>query len=270
MATEEFVEIPTGGQHAFGVLHHSAEPDPELGLVYCAPFAEEQKSAYRVFVEFARRAAAKGIASLRFDYRGTGDSDGNFQDFTLEDWVDDTAAAVVCLKRKTRVGRIGIVGVRLGGMIAVQTARRIGDVSLLALWQPILDGSQFHRLEMRRFLIRQMMTKGKATRGTEDLAAEARDKSVVDMDGYLMRTELTDGIKATNLAKEEFELKARTLLFQISHTEKVAPQYEAFAERHRETTDLEALVSEPFWNRVGFVDNAPLFERTEDWLLAGG
>jgi exosortase A-associated hydrolase 2 len=267
MPSEQFLRIPTGNQHAFGVLHEPLGQERGLGLLFCAPFAEEQKSAYRVFVEFARRLATKGVASLRFDYRGTGDSDGDFPDYTLEDWVTDTLAAAATLKERGRVARLGILGLRLGGLIAVQAARRLPEVSFLALWQPILNGAQFHRLEMRRFLVRQMMTKGKATKGSQDLAAEADQRNVIDMDGYLMRKDLTDAIKSTNLANEPFDLPARTLLLQISHTDKLSPEYEAFAERHKERTACEAVVSEPFWNRVGFVDTAPVFDLTEDWIL---
>jgi len=267
MASEEFVQIPVGEQRAFGVLHQPETGACDLGLVFCPPFAEEQKSSYRVFVEFARRLAQKGIASLRFDLRGTGDSDRDFPDFTLEDWVDDSVAAASFLRDQLKPSRLAILGLRLGGLLAIQAARKLPDVSLLALWQPILDGARFHCLEMRRFLIRQMMTKGKATKGAEDLATEADETNVIDMDGYLMRKDLIEGIKATNLAGEPFDLTAQTFLLQVSHTDKIAPEYEAFSQNHGEKTELASLVCEPFWNRVGFVDTGPVFDLTEQWLL---
>ena len=265
MATEDFVQISSGGQNVFGILHL---PDGEAthGIVYCSPFAEEQKSTYRVFVEHARLLADKGVASLRFDYRGTGDSDGYFQDYLLEDWIGDTVAAIECLKEKSDFDKVCVLGVRFGGFIGIQAAQRSESVSDLILWQPIISGKRFHRQEMRRFMIRQMMTSGKATKGEEELASDAEEDNVIDMDGYLMRKELSEEIKETDLTGEDAAVPPRTLLLQISHNDKISKEYSTFLSNH-EGVDLKTLICEPFWNRIGFVDTGSVFETTQEWLL---
>jgi alpha/beta superfamily hydrolase len=265
MATEDFVQISSGSQNVFGILHL---PDGEAthGIVFCSPFAEEQKSTYRVFVEFARQLAEKGVASLRFDYRGTGDSDGFFQDYLLADWIGDTVSAIDCLKEKSGLDKVCVLGVRFGGFIGIQAAQQSGSVSDLILWQPIISGKQFHRQEMRRFMIRQMMTSGKATKGEEDLASDAEEDNVVDMDGYLMRKELSEGIKETDLTGGDTSVPERTLLLQISHNEKVSKEYTTFLSNHKKA-ELNTLICEPFWNRIGFVDTEPVFEITREWMV---
>ncbi|MDP6118520.1 MAG: alpha/beta hydrolase [Planctomycetota bacterium] len=265
MGTEDFVQISSGGQNVYGILH-LPDGDPTHAIVYCSPFAEEQKSTYRVFVELARHLADKGVASLRFDYRGTGDSDGYFQDYLLEDWIGDTVAAIECLKEKSGLDRICVLGVRFGGFIGIQAAQQSESVSDLILWQPIISGKQFHRQEMRRFMIRQMMTSGKATKGEEELASDAEEENVIDMDGYLMRKELTEGIKETDLTSADTSVPDRTLLLQISHNDKVSKEYSTFLSNHADV-ELQTLICEPFWNRIGFVDTVSVFEITREWLF---
>ena len=71
----------------FGVLHqpeHGELTKPSLGIVFCHPFAEEKLIVHRVMVNLARRLTKEGIYCLRFDYMGHGDSDGNFEDSTIE------------------------------------------------------------------------------------------------------------------------------------------------------------------------------------------
>jgi predicted alpha/beta-fold hydrolase len=191
---EEPLFFESDGSRLFGVLHLPAASESRgtrhaarMGLVFCPPFAEEHKQGYRVFVELARRLEREGFACLRFDYRGTGDSEGPFTDFSLAGARRDIAGAVAFLRERAGVERIGLIGLRLGASLALQSAecgvrsaerdpasehdsdgtrhaaRGTLQPSCLVLWQPIVDGALFYRLNLRRMLVRQMMTHGKAS-----------------------------------------------------------------------------------------------------------
>jgi pimeloyl-ACP methyl ester carboxylesterase len=67
-------------------------------------------------------AEREGLALLRFDYGGTGESDGSFADFTLEDWLED-AASVARLAR----GTLLLVGSSMGGWLMLHLAERLAD-----------------------------------------------------------------------------------------------------------------------------------------------
>ena len=65
------------GAECFGWLHAPRDAACSgLGLVICSPFGHEDQSTYRGLRELAMMAAEAGIASLRFDYAGSGDSAG--------------------------------------------------------------------------------------------------------------------------------------------------------------------------------------------------
>ena len=64
-------------------------------------------------------AADRGVAILRFDYSGTGKSQGNFTDGTLEQWLDE---ALLMADRSS--GPLIAVGSSMGGWIALHLALR--------------------------------------------------------------------------------------------------------------------------------------------------
>lgn len=67
-------------------------------------------------------AERAGLGLLRFDYRGTGESEGRFADFTLEDWLED-AAAVAALAP----GPLLVIGSSMGGWLMLHLAERLGS-----------------------------------------------------------------------------------------------------------------------------------------------
>lgn len=67
-------------------------------------------------------AEREGLGMLRFDYRGTGESDGSFADFTLEDWLEDALAAAAVAD-----GPLIVVGSSMGGWLMLHVAERLGD-----------------------------------------------------------------------------------------------------------------------------------------------
>lgn len=69
----------------------------------------------RALAAFAR---ARGLALVRFDYRGHGESSGRFEELVLSDWLDDVLAI---LDRVTQGPQI-LVGSSMGGYLALLAA----------------------------------------------------------------------------------------------------------------------------------------------------
>jgi pimeloyl-ACP methyl ester carboxylesterase len=68
-------------------------------------------------------AKETGRAFVRFDYRGCGESEGNFEDYTLADWRDD---ALLVLDQVCQ-GPVVVVGSSMGGWIGLLLARDRAD-----------------------------------------------------------------------------------------------------------------------------------------------
>ena len=135
--TMEYVEFVSRGYTLRGMFHpcfdnKSASP----AVILCHGFTGHKIEAHFLFVTIARYLQSKGIAVLRFDFAGSGESDGEFSDVTISGEVDDASAALDYLIGRNDVdsGRIGLAGLSLGGGVAALLAeRRKDDVQALAL-----------------------------------------------------------------------------------------------------------------------------------------
>jgi pimeloyl-ACP methyl ester carboxylesterase len=68
-------------------------------------------------------AADKGQATLRLDYSGCGESEGTFENGTLDIWRDDVLAVIA----EAKVGPIILIGSSLGGWLMLLLAEALGD-----------------------------------------------------------------------------------------------------------------------------------------------
>lgn len=79
---------------------------------------------YRLFRQVADTLGRRGIAVLRLDDRGVGQSTGDLASATTADRADDIREAIAYLRRRSEVdgGRIALVGLSEGGLIAPMIA----------------------------------------------------------------------------------------------------------------------------------------------------
>jgi len=93
----------------------------------------------RMIAAYARELARAGYPALRFDFRGAGQSDGEFEQLTLSSCVSDLQHAVDVLVERTGVEEVVLIGWRLGATIAMRVGARDGRVRRLGLWDPVPD-----------------------------------------------------------------------------------------------------------------------------------
>lgn len=134
---------PVVFENRFGWLH----PAPGgRGVVLCPPYGYEALCTHRGWREIAETLAAAGIPTLRFDYSGTGDSDGDEDEpDRVAAWLASIVAAVKCLRAETGVQRVALCGLRLGGTLAALAAECIASVDALVLLAPIVSGRAYVR-----------------------------------------------------------------------------------------------------------------------------
>jgi uncharacterized protein len=95
---------------------------------------DEAIMGHRPFLVIADYLARHGIASLRYDDRGTAESTGSFSGSTSVDFAVDADAAVRFVKAMpTLASKVGIIGHSEGGLIGPMVAARWHDVDFLVL-----------------------------------------------------------------------------------------------------------------------------------------
>lgn len=140
-----WIEQPSG--RLFAVWHGGGGAAHALVLL-CPPLLHEAMRSQRLFALLADALARCGCDVLRFDYSGTGDSDGRDEDFDLDLAKRDAHAALAALQRRRPGIPVHVIGVRAGAFAAVPLARRAGVASLW-LWQPVVRGGD-HLAHLRR------------------------------------------------------------------------------------------------------------------------
>jgi pimeloyl-ACP methyl ester carboxylesterase len=100
---------------------------------------------HKPFEVIADELSSNGIAVFRYDKRGIGSSEGDYQTATTFDFADDALAAVDFVKTLPGLGteKIVLIGHSEGGMIASIVANHSNDVDAIAmLAAPALPGDE--------------------------------------------------------------------------------------------------------------------------------
>lgn len=139
------VTLENEGKRIFGVLHKPLSVSPCPIVFFCHGFAGNKCGRHRMYVNLAKKFSEIGIASLRIDFRGSGDSEGELIDMTLDSEVSDGLLALKYIEKLPFIdsSRIGIFGRSLGGAVAIMLARRYGKAKSLALWAPVFHAEQW-------------------------------------------------------------------------------------------------------------------------------
>jgi uncharacterized protein len=92
------------------------------------------------FTRLAEALGQAGIASLRFDLRAHGASEGRQEDLTLAGIVNDIRAAVDHLNFLSGIGPLTLIGASFGGGVSAFFASRYpGRLRRLVLFNPLLN-----------------------------------------------------------------------------------------------------------------------------------
>lgn len=129
----------------YGVFH-AATPSRAGGdaVLICNPLGQEAVRFHRMQRVLAERLGNRGIAVLRFDCFGSGESAGQDEEADLAGWCDDLLLAHQELQRRSRAARVSWLGVRLGARAAAMASSRAeSPPARLLLWDPVLDGRAY-------------------------------------------------------------------------------------------------------------------------------
>lgn len=122
-----------------GTFTRPATPGPHPAVVLISGSGPQDRDEsvweHRPFAVLADHLTRNGIAVLRYDDRGFGESTGNFANAVSADFATDTAAAVAWLQMRDDVDpdAIGLIGHSEGGLIAPMLGAGNDDIAFLVL-----------------------------------------------------------------------------------------------------------------------------------------
>ena len=108
-------------------LPAEGEPIAYALFAHCFTCSKDYKGVVRI----SKALAAEGIAVLRFDFTGLGESEGDFADTTFSSNVSDLVAAADFMGRELEAPKI-LIGHSLGGAAVLHAAAQIPSAAAVA------------------------------------------------------------------------------------------------------------------------------------------
>lgn len=134
--------IPVGTSSIFAMVHLPSAT-PRMVIIWCPPMLHEQPTSVRLFSLLADELTGRSVASVRLDYRGSGDSPGPSESLTLSGAAGDAGTVADWLAEQMPGVPAMVAGARAGALPAAVLAQRRSLP--LMLWQPVTSGAQWLR-----------------------------------------------------------------------------------------------------------------------------
>lgn len=141
MRTEK-VSFMSEGQKISGILHL---PDRENPLCVIASHGLLSSKESEKYIALGERFSQEGMAMLRFDFRGIGESEGRMEDDTVSRRVIDLGTAIAFVRTHPALGKkIGLLGSSLGGYVSLIRASMDQQIKGVVIW-----ATPFHLDDLR-------------------------------------------------------------------------------------------------------------------------
>ena len=136
---EKQVECFSGDKKLRGIMTLPTEKENLPIVLLFHGFCINRDEQGQIYKRLANRLSEQGIATVRFDFAGTGESDGIFSEMTIQTELSDAEAILDYVKNLEFVDkkRIGVLGMSMGGVVASLLAgKQPQDIKSLCLWAP--------------------------------------------------------------------------------------------------------------------------------------
>jgi dipeptidyl aminopeptidase/acylaminoacyl peptidase len=214
MSIEKPVVFKSAGEQVVGMLHLPRKSKGKHPAVVCFHgFTGNKQESHRLFVKVARMLAAAGQVCLRIDFRGSGDSEGDFSQMTPSGELLDAVNALKFLRGRPEVNpkRIGVLGMSMGGMITSLLLEKDKGIKTAVLWSPVGNPRRLVEVRMNEQTRHQLDTMG-----------------IIDNGGWAVGKEFIGEMMALNPLKAVVKAKGPILIIHGDRDEAV-PMSETYA-----------------------------------------
>ncbi|MBU3075156.1 alpha/beta hydrolase [Clostridium estertheticum] len=197
---QKVVEIDSENLRLRGMLHIPENINNKVPIVIIFHgFCGDKMGPHFIFVKLSRLLEKAGIACIRFDFAGSGESDGDFIDMTMDTELKDANNILNYVRTLNFVDndKIGIVGLSMGGAIASMLAgERKSDIETLCLWAPA--GNMGEIILDKHYIGANF--------------EEFRQNGYFDVEGLLVGTKFMDNVKNIKIYEKASEYDKKSLI----------------------------------------------------------
>jgi exosortase A-associated hydrolase 1 len=207
---ERALTFQCGGETLVGILTEPASP-AMVGVLIIVGGPQYRAGSHRQFVLLSRQLAVSGVAAVRFDYRGMGDSTGSPSSF--DDVSEDIAAAIDAMRTShpslRQIVLCGLCDAASASLIYSQTTHdaRVAGIVLLNPW--VRSEGSIGRARIKHYYARRLLEKDfwtklargrvEAGRGVRELITDflamRRTKTASSADGSAFQDRMAMGLR---------------------------------------------------------------------------
>lgn len=172
-------------------VYHPPRIDCQLniGVLLCNPLHQEQIRCHKLYQTVANQLSKIGFHVLRFDFYGTGDSEGTKSQFTVTEAIRNVQSAIIEFRDGCDLEKVLLWGVRFGATICLLTSTII-DVEGMILWNPIISGKSY-LTELKKN--RQRWLNGSFAKNKQ------ANRNELDIEGFIWSKELIEEMIQINV-----------------------------------------------------------------------
>jgi exosortase A-associated hydrolase 2 len=182
----------------FFMLQLCCRQRPKAHIIFVPPFGEEMNRCRALVSAQARSFAASGYSCTIIDFYGTGDSQGELHNASLNIWRENIRLTVETLQRGVAAPVI-LWGFRLGAFIALDFAAKSDiEIESIILWQPVTSGERYVTQILRQ-RVAALVGKDLAPETTAQIRAKLSQGESVEISGYTVGGTLMQDVENLSL-----------------------------------------------------------------------
>lgn len=165
----------------FGTYFSSTDVNADEVVILCPPLFDEYRRTFRALSELAVAIAERGAHAFRFDYYGTGESQGVLGEATIERWLSDIDKSIAEAIAVSGASQVILLGVRFGATLAAQNTSQL--VKNRLFWDPVISGAGY--LDWLEEIDQILYSRHKASSRSNNVSFESIDYKNFDLPAQL-------------------------------------------------------------------------------------
>ena len=254
-----------------GFLHQPVTRCRFTAIIFCHPFAEEKNISHAVVVKTSRALARLGYPVLRFDMSGCGDSEGELDEVTIEDWLQDLQVASEYIKNQLHVTTHALWGLRLGAGLSLMHAAKRTDISFIIQWLPVIDFGLYIKQFLRSQYGTDIIKRKNEVSSVSGLVEKIREQGKIAVIGYPVTDNLYESFSDVSDKPARLIPSCPTFILSVSSMGEPnfsIKRYFESIQGNGADVQLRHITAEPFWDRYWRWECDRAQNATLEWLKA--